>query len=177
VRNNPGSAAVRRPIRHQPPRDVAWQQFTARRAEVLAALDEDDRLIIESKRSPSFVQFAAEGRFGMHLEAVGNYYRLKKWRLDENQLDRMASLVWERPNVDEPSPEWIESDPDFVPNFHLDAAAPVPFRRVAALAVATLRDVYRIPPSRHAGVLGLRAGCTDQAAHPRIATAPPEVIG
>jgi len=103
MKNDPGRAAVRRPIRHQPPRDVAW-----------------------------------------HLEAVGNYYRPGKWRLDENQLERMATLGWVRPNVDEPSPEWIESDPDFVPNFFLDAAAPVPFRRVAELAVATLRDVYRI---------------------------------
>lgn len=40
----------------------------------LADLDEDDYLIIESKRAPYYVQFAAQGAYGMRAEAVGNGY-------------------------------------------------------------------------------------------------------
>ena len=126
------------------PTDTAWQTLTDRIASVLAILDEDDSLIIAGKRQYGFVRFLCQGRHGMRALALGNYYLEPEWKLDDNQLARLALLGWSAPTASEPSPEWIESDPDFVPWFHVETADPVPFIELAELAAATLRDVYRL---------------------------------
>ena len=47
-------------------------------------------------------------------------------------------------NVNEPSPEWVESDPDFRPTYFLDIELRLMCVAMAERAVATLREVYRI---------------------------------
>jgi hypothetical protein len=52
----------------------AWPAFEKRLAETLAALEEDQYLVVSAKRGWAYVQFAAQGSFGLRAECVGNKY-------------------------------------------------------------------------------------------------------
>jgi len=136
--------ALRTPFRAPASTETAWSELTTKLASVLAVLEEDDGLLIAGKRRVGFVQFYCDGKHGTHVEAPGNYYLEPQWKLDEGQLAQLAAFGWSPPNVDEPSPEWVESDPDFRPTYFLDIELPLMCVAMAELAVATLREVYRI---------------------------------
>jgi hypothetical protein len=135
----------------QPDAEEEWARFSADLALVLADLDEDDFLIISAKKTGLFVQFAAQGQFGMRAEAISNNY-LKGKTLSQDACITMQNLGWNAPtNLPE------ESDPeghtaDGSPNFFIDAAPPVPHGAIASLAVATLRFVF---PRRASGSVGV----------------------
>lgn len=53
---------------------MAWETFTRELAVALEALNEDEFLVLIVKQKNYFVQFAAQGSFGMRAEAVSNLY-------------------------------------------------------------------------------------------------------
>jgi len=131
-------------IPRQPDTDTVWRTFEAALAEVLLALEEDEYLILQSKRHQHYVQFAGEGAHGMRVEAVSNaFIDNPADRLSDVQHQRIAALGWDGPAENAPCPN---APPGFSVegNFYVDAAAPVPAAQVAELACATLRHVYGV---------------------------------
>ncbi len=135
--------------------DEEWQRLTEDLGTCLAALNEDEYLILTYKRGICFVQFAAQGEFGMRIEATSNaYIEPATARLAPQDYLIMAELGWHLPNEELAKHGGADADPDSSPNFFLDVANPIDFRAVATLAVNTLRRVYHI---RHPGMLVYKA--------------------
>ena len=139
-------------MEQQPPAGKEWDRLADDLAVCLADLSEDEFLILSSKRENYFVQFAAQGQFGMRIEAASNVYvEPPEAVLAADEYSAMAELGWKSPTG---VPGSEPRDPDGSPNFFLDLALPVNFRRVADMAVQTLRQVYRIS---HPGQLQYRS--------------------
>jgi hypothetical protein len=123
---------------------VAWPPFAQKLADVLARLEEDQYLILPVKRSRLFVQFAAQGSFGMRMEATGNAYLGKDEQLSADQIAALVKLGW-HPPTGTPDTSTPHRDPDGSPNFCIEFPLPVPHADVANLAVTTLREILRVP--------------------------------
>jgi hypothetical protein len=121
---------------------------------VLATLEEDEFLIISVKGSNRFVQFAAQGSFGMRAETTSNTYLAESEQLDAGQIAALTQAGWSAP-TGAPNASTPELDPDGSPNFFIEFPEPVPFGDVAKLAVHTLAEVLRVP---HPGFLEYRGG-------------------
>jgi hypothetical protein len=137
---------------------AAWHTFEQALMGALTNLDEDEYLIVSSKKANHFVQFMAEGSFGLRSEAVSNVYLTAGAKLSSNASSALVALGWHAPTSgreegDGPSP----ADIDGSSNFFLDSAHPIDYASLARLAVATLRQVYRIG---HPGELEYSAGST-----------------
>ena len=129
--------------------DEAWSTLASSLAVCLAALEEDECLVISYKRANYFVQFAALGNFGMRMEASSNSFIEPDASLIDDQYQVMTSLGWQRATVlpTEPDdPEGTEGSP----NFFIDVGVPVNETALGQLAVTTLRRVYGIT---HPGML------------------------
>lgn len=139
-----------RRIKAAPSVEQSWRTFRLRLAAALADLDEDEFLVVSYKPKGTnyFVQFAAQGAHGMRVEAVGNSYLEPSVKLSDKACQHLLDLGWKPPTyVPQPG---VAEPAEGSPNFYLDAAPPVPYRTLAALAVDTLREVYRV---RHVGEL------------------------
>lgn len=121
----------------------AWTPFIGSLATVLGQLQEDQFLILSAKGSNRFVQFYAQGAFGMRAEAVSNEYLRGKDRLEVAQIARLGELGWLSPSGNSRT-STPQNDPDGSPNHYINIAAPVPFGDVSALAVRTLREVMAV---------------------------------
>ncbi|MFX1761438.1 hypothetical protein PWP93_02350 [Paraburkholderia sp. A1RI-2L] len=133
--------------------DEDWARFSADLALILSDLDEDEFLIISTKKTGLYVQFAAQGKFGMRAEAVSNNY------VDDETLPHDARVVMHDLGWNSPTKLPARADPeghtsDGSPNFFIDAASPVPYEAIASLAVVTLRFVFRVG---HPGELKYRS--------------------
>lgn len=126
-----------------------WPAFADKLAAALGELKEDQFLIFSVKRSNRFIQFAAQGSFGLRAETTGNAFLAKSEQLDEQQIARLLEAGWLPPTVN-PS----EYDPDGSPNFHIDFPAPPAPTEIATLAVTTLAEILRVP---HPGFLEYEA--------------------
>src|SRR5512135_926500 len=122
----------------------AWPDFTRRLGAVLAGLEEDHYLILAAKDSNRYVQFAAQGSYGMRAETTSNGFLDGKERLDDSQVAALIECGWHAPTID-PREEKPRRDPDGSPNFFLDYPVPIPYDKVATLAVRTLAEVLSIP--------------------------------
>ena len=127
----------------QPTADEDWACFTKDLALVLADLDDDEFLIISSKRSGLFVQFAGQGSFGLRVETISNSYRKDK-PLSQEACLIMQDMGWNLPTnlPDEADPEGHTADGS--PNFFVDVGRPVPYDAVSFLAVTTLRRLFSV---------------------------------
>ncbi len=123
---------------------VAWPPFAKRLAEVLAKLKEDQFLVVSLKDSNRFVQFAAQGAFGMRAETTSNNYLTKQEQLDSRQIAALVELGWLDP-TGAPSESTPDKDPDGSPNFFCEFGHPVQFENLANLTVRTLTEVIRVP--------------------------------
>jgi hypothetical protein len=132
---------------------AAWPVFEARLAETLETLEEDQYLVISSKRGWAYVQFAAQGSFGLRAESVSNNYLFGSNRLSADQIEALRTLGWSPP-TGTPQEATPKRQPDGSPNFFRDFGRPVPFGDVARLAVRTLTEVLGIP---HPGFLKYKA--------------------
>ena len=121
---------------------------------MLATLAEDQFLIISVKGSNRFVQFAAQGSFGMRAETTSNSYLSESEQLDAGQIAALTQCGWSAPTGG-PKASTPKLDPDGSPNFFIEFPDPVPFGEVAKLAVQTLAEVLRVP---HPGFLQYEAG-------------------
>jgi hypothetical protein len=142
-----------------PPTEEAWKMFQAALAVALGDLDEDEFLVISAKNMSYFVQFAAQGAYGMRVEAISNAYIMDEdHELSEEEYQKLLDLGWNAPTY-EPD-DGLELDPpaEGSSNFYLDVATPVPYPTVAALAVDTLGQIYQV---RYPGELQYRGYSTD----------------
>ncbi len=123
---------------------VAWPPFEKRLATALAKLEEDQFLILCLKGTNRFVQFAAQGSHGMRMEATSNAFLKRKQKLSTEQIAQMIAGGWRGPTGahHEATPEL---DPDGSPNFYQEFPRPVRFKRLATLAVRTLREIMGVP--------------------------------
>lgn len=136
-------------VHAQPRLSRDWPVFSDRLASVLAGLAEDHYLVLSGKRSDRYIQFAAQGSFGLRAETTSNAYLSKRERLSEEEIRLMQETGW-LPPTGGPAASTPESDPDGSPNFYIDFPAPVAHAEVAWLAVTTLSGILRIP---HPGFL------------------------
>lgn len=123
---------------------VTWPPFADRLAAVLAQLEEDQYLIVSVKGSNRFVQFAAQGFFGMRVETTSNSYLAKAEQLNKRQVATLIDAGWNDP-TGAPEETTPEKDPDGSPNFFLEFANPVAFDEVANLTVCTFAEILRVP--------------------------------
>lgn len=141
---------------------VAWPPFAQKLAAVLGKLEEDQFLILSEKRTSQYVQFAAQGAFGMRAETASNEYLTKDKQLNKRQISTLIEDGWHAP-TNAPECSTPKDDPDGSPNFFFDFPATMPFNRMAAVAVRTLAEVLRVP---HPGYLAYDAFDTDGNAIP-----------
>jgi len=154
--------------------DDEWKRLTNDLALCLAGLVEDEYLVLSYKRGNYYVQFAAQGQFGMRAEAASNAYIVPaKARLTTDDYVAMGKLSWQVPTdlpMQESGREVLDltgdlpklltevpvvmADPDGSPNFFVDVPCPVDFGSLSELAVRTFREVYRV---RHPGQLQYKA--------------------
>ncbi len=121
----------------------AWPAFERRLAETLGALEEDQYLVVSAKRGWAYVQFAAQGSFGLRAECVGNKYLDEAHKLRASQVALLRRIGWSAPTGKGDSP-----------NFFRDFDRPVPFADAARMAVRALTEVFGIP---HPGSLMYKA--------------------
>ena len=122
----------------------AWAPFAHKLAAILEKLEEDQFLILSTKHSDRFIQFAAQGSFGIRIETASNSYLDGPEQLYEEQVATLIDAGWERPSG-APAESTLEGDPDGSPNFFVDFPAPVSFESVANLTVRTFSEVLRVP--------------------------------
>jgi len=125
----------------QPSKD--WCPFVERLAEALSVMEEDQYLILSSKSDNRYVQFSAQGSFGMRAETVSNTYLDDAHRHSDEDLLILRSFGWNDPTSGPGVPP--TADPDGSPNHYREWAAPVNHANVAFTAVRTLIEVLDIP--------------------------------
>lgn len=145
----PASAPASAP----PKRSADWPAFAQRLASVLGALQEDQYLVVSLKGTNRYVQFAAQGHWGLRAECVSNEYLSGPERLDERQLARLRELGWHDPTGSAPD-STPERDPDGSPNHFVEWSAKTAVTGLADLAVTTLVDVLGVA---HPGFLEYKA--------------------
>ena len=123
----------------QPSTEDAWKRFAYELHESLGALEEDEFLNITIKGTSRYVQFAAQGAFGMRAEATSDFYLPEDEHLDEDDYRRLLELGWHAPTN---LPDEFGHKADGSPNYFLDLAKPVPLDDVAITAVNTLIGVF-----------------------------------
>jgi hypothetical protein len=143
-KRTPEKPAIGRARQCRPPRlpDEGWSTFRRSLGEALRALEEDEYLIIHARAENYFVQFAGQGDHGMRAEAVSNTFITQSARLSDEACQELRNLGWSPPTY-VPS-EGTQEPAEGSSNFYVDAAVPVPYARLATLAVKTLRAIYHI---------------------------------
>lgn len=132
---------------------VAWPPFQEKLGAVLNKLDEDQYLIVSVKGSNRYIQFAAQGSFGMRVETVSNSYLDKSEQLDDLQITALIDAGWQAPTR-APADSTPEADPDGSPNYFLEFPAPITAEAIASLTVRTFTEILRVP---HPGFLQYEA--------------------
>lgn len=132
-----------------PERVKVWASFGERLQKVVLGLEEDHALVVQEKGTNRFVQFLGQGAHGLRAEVVSNAYLSGRDKLSAAQIDALEKLGWSAP-TGTPEQATPERQPEGSPNFMRQFAQPVNAKEVAALAVATLADVMRVP---HPGFL------------------------
>jgi len=128
---------------------VAWPPFEQKLAATIGSLEEDQFLILSVKHSNKYVQFAAQGSFGMRLETTSSSYLPILEHLNEQQISSLIDVGWYDP-TGRPSKSTPGLDPDGSPNFFVEFSVPVSFKAVANLAVHTMTEILCVP---HPGFL------------------------
>ncbi len=115
----------------------SWVAFEHALARAISDLDEDEFLVIERKDTNYFVQFAAQGSWGLRVEASANAYQPRAGQIPESAILQLMHIGWKPPTYVQTHEH---SEPvDGSPNFYLDVAAGFSFQDISALAVETLR--------------------------------------
>ena len=78
----------------------AWPAFERKLAETLGALEEDQYLVVSAKRGWAYVQFAAQGSFGLRAECVGNNYLDEAHALRAGQMALLRRIGWSSPDAE-----------------------------------------------------------------------------
>lgn len=125
----------------QPSARDAWKRFAHELHLSLAGLEEDEFLILSMKKLPFYVQFVAQGSFGIRAEVSSSFYLPEEAAISEDQHKYLLNLGWRAPSK-LPSALQSRHDADGSANYFVDLAKPVPHDRLAVLAANTLRIVF-----------------------------------
>ena len=146
-----------KPVRREAVRPISiskkWPKFAQKLATAIEALKEDQYLILAVKRSNRFIQFAAQGSFGIRMETTSNSYLPKPEKLGPRQIEALLKAGWNIP-TGKPAKSTPENDPDGSPNYFVEFPMPVPFEAAASLVVHTFAEILRVP---HPGNLEYKA--------------------
>jgi hypothetical protein len=66
-----------------------WQLFYEKLSGVISEMIEDQMLVISEKHSNRFVQFAAQGSFGLRAEITSNFFLSQRDQLTGLQIDQL----------------------------------------------------------------------------------------
>ena len=138
-----GAAPTSAPLHVPPNVDATWQDLAYAVAACLSDLQEDEFLILSYKRANYFVQFAAQGHFGMRVEATCNSFIAPDAVLTDKQYAIMADLGWQRA-TELLQESGAPQDADGSPNFFMDVPQPVNRAALGQLTVSTFRTVYGV---------------------------------
>jgi hypothetical protein len=124
----------------------AWQRFQVALADHVVAMEGDDILVVEAEVAEDdgigcapYVQFCAWGDDLVRAEVSSNQYLAAEVALGPNAEATLVEMGWEAPTHE------ADEEPDEgSANFHLDAERREG-DRLAAMAVAALRDVFGVP--------------------------------
>jgi len=142
-------------FRKTPSADEEWRRLGRRLAIVIKDLDEDEYLIISEKKRNIFVQFSAQGSFGIRVEAVSAQFYREGVTLGREEKKMFRALGWRRPTyVKKPG---MSEPPDGSCNYYVDTVDASP-SDLAELAVRTFHSVYG---TRHPWSLQYRAFGSD----------------
>ncbi|MBK8119327.1 MAG: hypothetical protein IPK39_09085, partial [Sulfuritalea sp.] len=127
----------------------AWPQFARKLSAALRKLEEDQFLIPSIKHSDQYIQFAAQGSFGIRAETTSNSYLPESRQLTEQQIAGLIDVGWHPPSGS-PADATPEKSPDGSPNYFIDFLVRKSFKAVASAAVRTFADILHVP---HPGYL------------------------
>lgn len=149
----PAKQTRKTPLRRKKASAAAWPAFESKLAEALGVLEEDQYLVISAKRGGAYVQFAAQGSFGLRAECVSNNNLDKAHALRASQMTALGKLGWSAPTG---TREEIlaKRQKGGSPNFFRDFDRPVPQAKVSRMAVRSLAEVFEIA---HPGYLHYKA--------------------
>ena len=125
----------------------AWRRFQSRLADHVVAMADDDVLVVDAETwldddatgAAPYVQFCAWGDDLVRAEVSSNEYLDPQVALDVAGVEALAGLGWLEPT------HAADEEPDGgSANFYVDARRREG-DRVAAMAVAALRDVFGVP--------------------------------
>ncbi len=125
----------------------AWSRFQSSLADHVVAMEDDDVLVVDAETwlgedatgAAPYVQFCAWGDDLVRAEVSSNEYLDAEVALDEAGAETLAALGWL-----EPTHGAGEEPDEGSANFYLDAGRREG-DRLAAMAVAALRDVFGVP--------------------------------
>ncbi|HEU5455088.1 MAG TPA: hypothetical protein VFU85_05325, partial [Nocardioides sp.] len=125
--------------------DRAWNGFRARLADHLAAMEDDDVLVVDTDPADEtedgaapYVQFCARGKTCLRGEVVSNAYLAPAHRLDEAQIGAVTEIEWQPPTRgrgDEPD----SGSENFFADLERNEAD-----RMAVMTVRVLREVFGV---------------------------------
>jgi hypothetical protein len=76
-----------------PYRSVDWPAFAENLGSALAAMTEDQYLILSKKESNQYIQYYAQGAWGMRIETISNYYRDEEELLSVADMGRLVAVL------------------------------------------------------------------------------------
>ena len=123
---------------------VAWPTFAVTLAKVLGKFQEGQFLILQGKKSPHYIQFAAQGAYGFRVETTSNAFLAKNQQFTAEQISYLLKAGWQAP-TEQPDKSTPEDDPDGSPNFFIDFPASACSKALAQLAVHLFTEILHVP--------------------------------
>jgi hypothetical protein len=123
-------------------RSVAWGPFAEALSQHLAALEEDQYLVVSTKEGNRFVQYAAQNG-GMRVETTSNEFLSGLYRLDAQRIEILGALGWKPPTGTLHTSNPL-TDPDGSCNFFRDLDAPIDWQALAELTVRTFVEAHLV---------------------------------
>lgn len=130
-----------------------WPVWGQKLAKALARLEEDQYLIISTKRGQRYVQFAGQGSFGIRMETCSNEFLPKPEKLIPAQRAALIKAGWNKP-THKSTAKFATRDPHGSCNYYFDVSTPVSIKKAAKLSVKTLAEILEVP---HPGYLHYEA--------------------
>jgi hypothetical protein len=124
-------------------RSAAWDPFADSLAAHLAALEEDQYLVLSTKEGNRFVQYAAQTG-GMRVETTSNEFLSGLYRLDSRRIEILRTLGWTPPTGTLRTSNPL-TDPDGSCNFFRDLVDPIDWHALAELTVRTFVEAHLVP--------------------------------
>lgn len=147
----------------------AWREFQARLADRLAAMEEDDMMVVEAMvgeepeaGAAPYVQFSAFGDGMLRGEVASNHVLDERWELGAPSVRALGELGYAAPTYA------ADEEPDDGSLNHYVDVAQAEADRLAVMATRALRDVFGVPhPALLSGDVVDETTAVEGAAHER----------